>query len=102
MARTDRICGAVSGGVIVLGLALGGTRADDSATKEATYAAVQEFLGAFAAAHGSVSCTELLGFNLGDPVEAAAARAGGAVPRVCPGMVRSAGVILKQVLARRA
>lgn len=102
VARTDHLCGAVSGAVMVLGLALGGIRGDDSAAKEATYAAVQEFLASFESAHGSVSCTELLGFNLGVPAEAAAAREAGAVPCVCPALVESAGVLLEQVLARRA
>lgn len=102
MARTDGICGAVSGGVMVLGLAYGGTCADDRSAKEATYAAVQEFLAAFVAAHGSVSCTELLGYNLGSTVEAAAAGEAGAVPRVCPPLVRSAGTLLEEILARRA
>lgn len=101
MARTDRICGAVTGGVMVLGLAYGGTSGDDSAAKEATYAAVQEFLAAFEAAHGSIACTALLGYNLGDPREAAAARGAGAVPRVCPGLVRSAGLLIEAVLAGR-
>lgn len=101
MARTDRICGAVTGGVMVLGLGFGGTHADDGDAKEATYAAVQEFLAAFATAHGSVSCTELLGYNLGEPAAAAAARKVGAVPRVCPALVRSAGLLLEETLKRR-
>jgi C_GCAxxG_C_C family probable redox protein len=101
MARTDRICGAVTGGVMVLGLAYGGTGAEDRIEKEATYAAVQEFLAAFETAHGSISCTELLGYNLGKPAEAAAAREAGAVPRVCPGLVRSTGLLLEEILARR-
>jgi C_GCAxxG_C_C family probable redox protein len=102
MARTDRVCGAVTGAVMVLGLAYGGTGADDSSAKEATYAAVQEFLAAFASAHGSVACTDLLGYNLGDPAEAAAAREAGAVPRICPALVRSAGILLEETLTRRA
>lgn len=102
MARTDRICGAVSGGLMVLGLAYGGTSGDDSAGKETTYAAVKEFFAAFEAAHGSVSCTELLGYNLGNPGEAAAAREAGAVPRVCPDLVRSACHLLEEILARRS
>jgi C_GCAxxG_C_C family probable redox protein len=102
VARTGRLCGAVSGGVMVLGLAYGGTGGDDRAAKETTYAAVQEFLAAFETVHGSVSCPELLGYNLGDPAEAAAAREAGAVRLVCPGLVRSAGVLLEEVLARRA
>jgi C_GCAxxG_C_C family probable redox protein len=100
LARTDRTCGAVSGAVIVLGLALGGTAAEDRASKEATYAAVQDLLAAFETRHGSVSCTDLLGYNLASPVEAAAAREAGAVPRTCPTLVRSAVALLEEDLAR--
>ena len=101
MARTDRICGAASGGVMVLGLAYGGTRADDCSARETTYSAVQEFLAAFESAHGSTSCRALLGYNLGSPAEAAAARQAGAVPRICPDLVRSAGLLLEEILVRR-
>ena len=85
IARTDRICGAVSGGVMVLGLAYGGTGAEDRAAKEATYAAVQEFLAAFETAHGSVSCTELLGYNLGIPAEASRCTRGRSRPACLSG-----------------
>lgn len=101
IARTDQLCGAVSGGVMVLGLAYGGTSGDDLAAREATYAAVQEFLAAFETVHGSISCTELLGYNLGIQADAAAAREAGAVPRVCPGLVRSAGLLIEEILTRR-
>ena len=43
MARADRICGAVSGGVMVPGLAFGGVCADDGVSRGATYAAAQDF-----------------------------------------------------------
>jgi C_GCAxxG_C_C family probable redox protein len=101
IARTDGICGAVSGGVMVLGLAFGGGDAADRAARERTYAAVQEFIAAFVAAHGSVSCTELLGYDLGNPAESAAAREAGAVPRICPVMVRTAAELLEEILSRR-
>lgn len=100
IARTDQICGAVSGGVMVLGLAFGGADATDRPARERTYAAVQTFLTAFDAVHGSVSCRALLGYDLGNPEEAAAAREAGAVPRVCPIMVRTAAELLEELLNR--
>jgi C_GCAxxG_C_C family probable redox protein len=101
MARTGRLCGAVTGGMMALGLAFGGTSPIDGQAKEKTYAAVQEFLAQFEARHGSIRCPELLGYDLSKPEEAAAARRAGAVGRVCPGLVRSAAALLDEVMARR-
>jgi len=101
LARSDQVCGAVSGGVMVLGLAYGGTEPGDAAAREATYAAVRQFLAEFTAAHGSVRCTDLLGYNLGSPEEFAAAREAGIVRERCPGLVRSAGRLLDQVIEGR-
>jgi len=97
MARTDDICGAVSGAVLVLGLAYGGNLEDAVPARERTYAAVQKFIAAFTAAQGSVSCTGLLGYNLGDLDEFAAARQAGIVRRVCPAMVRAASELLEEM-----
>ena len=101
ISRTDQVCGAVSGSVMVLGLAFGSSDPTDRATKERTYAVVQEFIAAFKKVHGSVSCTELLGHDLGNPAEAQAAREAGVVPRVCPGLVRTAAELLEERLANR-
>jgi len=101
IARTDGICGAVSGCVMILGLAFGADDATDRPSRERLYAVVQEFLSAFREMHGSVSCTELLGYDLGNPEEATAARAAGVVPRVCPVMVHTAADLLEEILGRR-
>lgn len=101
ISRTDQMCGAVSGGVMVLGLAFGSSDPADSASKERTYAVVQEFISTFTKVHGSVSCTALLGHDLGNPTEAQAARQAGVVPRVCPGLVRTAAELLEKRLAKR-
>lgn len=100
MARTDDISGAVAGAVPVLGLAYGGSCEEGGPARERTYATVQEFVAAFTAAQGSVSCTGLLGYNVGNPDEFAAARQAGVVRRVCPGMVRAAAELLEEMLGR--
>src|SRR5674536_144977 len=66
IARTDKICGSFSGAIMVIGLRYGGIRADDVAAKEKTYAVVAEFLREFKMLHGSIACTDLLGYNLSD------------------------------------
>lgn len=65
MARSGEMCGAVTGGVLAIGLALG--RDGLEGTREETYAAVRELLRGFRAAFGSDNCRELLGCDLGTP-----------------------------------
>jgi len=63
MSRTCGTCGAVSGAVMGLSLALGRSTADEPV--EGAYEAVEEFLGRFRCMHGSINCAELVGCDLG-------------------------------------
>lgn len=65
LARTSGLCGALSGGVMVLGLAYGRERAGESV--EQSYAATRMLLDAFRAEFGATGCSELLGCDLGTP-----------------------------------
>lgn len=65
LARTSGLCGALSGGVMVLGLAYGRERAGESV--EQSYAATRALLDAFRAEFGATGCSELLGCDLGTP-----------------------------------
>ncbi|TAJ45422.1 C-GCAxxG-C-C family protein [Methanofollis fontis] len=101
LSHTDRTCGAVSGGVLVLGLARGTAVVGDREGKERCYVAVREFLDRFSARHGSVDCTPLLGFDLSDPVQIDAARTAGAFSDRCSGYVRDAVEIVEEILEER-
>jgi len=60
MARRGEVCGAVTGGILALGLKYGrGARQDRSATEE-TYRKTQELMARFEARHGSCLCRVLL------------------------------------------
>ena len=65
MSRTGNLCGAVSGGVMALGLAFGRHTPQDS--REPAYTAVQAFLIGFEARFGSLTCPGLTGCHLGTP-----------------------------------
>ncbi len=65
LARTSGLCGALSGGVMVLGLAYGRERAGESV--ERSYAATRTLLNIFRAEFGATGCSELLGCDLGTP-----------------------------------
>ncbi|NMG75598.1 C-GCAxxG-C-C family protein [Aromatoleum diolicum] len=63
MARTCGPCGALSGGIIGIGLALG--RAQAGEPVQSAYSAVQTFIGDFEHAFGARNCDALLGCDLG-------------------------------------
>jgi len=60
MGRKQEVCGAVSGGVLVLGAIHGRGESDGRAANENTYANTRALLERFKAMHGSCICRELL------------------------------------------
>ncbi|MDP6633616.1 MAG: C-GCAxxG-C-C family protein [Phycisphaerae bacterium] len=61
ISKRQETCGAVTGGIMVLGMLLGTRGAHDRSTTEETYAMSDEFISRFEEAHGSCNCRELLG-----------------------------------------
>ncbi len=65
MGRKGEVCGAVSGGIIVIGARYGRGGNDDRTATELTYKKTRELMDQFAAKHGTIICRELLnGCNL--------------------------------------
>ena len=60
MGRLREVCGAVSGALLVLGIAEGYSDPADPEAKKAHYALVQEFARRFREKNGSIVCRELL------------------------------------------
>ena len=75
MGRFDQTCGAISGGVAVLGMQRSGGPAAKPRTKGATYKLSKRLTQEFAAANGSTMCNELKGLT------------GGPVLRSCDGCI---------------
>jgi len=98
IGRSDNICGSLSGAIMVIGLRYGGIRPDDTAAKEKTYAVVAEFLWDFKTLHGSVACTDLLGYNLSDPKQFADAKTHQVAKELCPAFVRDAVKLVEKVV----
>jgi C_GCAxxG_C_C family probable redox protein len=67
VGRNGDICGALSGGVMAIGLALGRDKEEQS--RDPCYAAVDRFYTDFVKEFGSSKCRELTGINLKAPVE---------------------------------
>jgi C_GCAxxG_C_C family probable redox protein len=98
ISRTGNICGAVSGAILVIGLKYGKTKQGDDAATERTRALVREFIQEFTYRHGSVNCTELLGYNLSKPDEYEKARDCNLFVMKCPEFIGDAAAILEKIL----
>lgn len=91
-------CGALTGAVIVLGLAAEG-EGDEAAARQAVYPRVRAITQSFEARCGSSSCRELLdGLDPGVPEQREEARARGLFDTVCPACVRAAAALLEAEL----
>jgi C_GCAxxG_C_C family probable redox protein len=99
MGRTEEVCGAVTGGILSLGLKHGrGARESREAT-EKTYAIVRELMGRFSARHGSCSCRRLLdGIELLTPEGQAEFKKRDMHTTVCVPCVQSSVEIVEELL----
>jgi C_GCAxxG_C_C family probable redox protein len=60
MGRKQEVCGAISGGILVIGLLYGRGENDERPQQDITYAKVRELMDKFKAKHGNVICKSLL------------------------------------------
>ncbi len=95
---TGDMCGSVTGAIMVLGLQYGSTHYDDEVARFYTYQRVQELIHRFKAIHGSIQCTDLLGYNLSDARQLQTVIEKGLFIQLCPGFVRDAAQILVEML----
>lgn len=95
VARGGEICGALTGALLVLGLARG---ADTPAGKEAIYQLAQECMRRFKGKHGSYLCRELIDCDVSTPEGWQKAKGTGKFTDVCPALVRDAAEIVQALL----
>ncbi len=60
MARKEEVCGAVTGGILVLGLRYGRGGREDRSAMELTYLKTRELMDKFSRNHGTYICRDLL------------------------------------------
>lgn len=65
MGRSGNMCGAVTGGILILGLKYGMTDPEAGEDKEKTYEKVRKLLYMIQENFGSVNCKDLLGVDVG-------------------------------------
>lgn len=91
-------CGAVSGAVMVLGLAGGGAGPDGAAAKAATYARAREFYDRFLERHGSLICRDLMELDPSTPDGLELARREGRFTARCSRFVGDAAAIVATMI----
>jgi C_GCAxxG_C_C family probable redox protein len=98
MAGLGKTCGAVTGAMLVIGLACGRTKADDAAAKMVASVKVRRLIAKFEALHGSVACRDLLGCEIDTPEKLQIARDKALIMTRCSVFVRSASEIVEELL----
>jgi C_GCAxxG_C_C family probable redox protein len=94
MARMGDTCGAVTGGMMVLGLRYADRRMQEPGPRAEFYAKVKDFMGRFAQKNGSTVCRELIHCELSTPEGQKAFNEQGMHQGICTQLVRSAVEIL--------
>ena len=98
MGRKGEVCGAVTGGILVLGLRYGRGIHDDRTAMETTYAKTQELMNRFSSRHGSCICRQLLnGCDLMTDDGQRLFKEHDYLNKVCVNCVRSVVAILEQI-----
>lgn len=98
LARHGEVCGAVSGAIMVIGLASGMKDKNDMESRDKTYELVNEFINMFLEKNCFITCGKLLGCDLGTPEGRAFAKDQGLFDTLCPNFVRDAAEILQNLI----
>jgi C_GCAxxG_C_C family probable redox protein len=98
MGRTGGVCGAVTGALMVIGLAYSAKDAKDVAAKQKSARLAREVMDRFKARHGSINCRDLLGCDIRTEEGHREAVEKGLMKTVCPKAVGNAAEIVEQVL----
>ena len=99
MGRSGEVCGAVSGGILVLGTKYGRGENDSPAAKELTYTKTRALMSRFSGVHGSYKCRDLLnGYDLTTEEGFRQFKVQDLTNKVCKHCVRSMVEILQEML----
>jgi C_GCAxxG_C_C family probable redox protein len=101
MGRMCHVCGALTGGFMVLGLKYGKYQTDGSRygnETETTYKLVSDLAARFKERNGSIICRELIGHDLNDPEQRAEVVSLGLFQSACGKYIQDAVDILENEL----
>ena len=99
MGRQEEVCGAVSGGIMVIGAKYGRGEKEDKETTYNAYIKIRELMDQFSQRHGTYICRHLLnGCELTTEDGQATYKANDYFNKVCKPCVRSVVEILENII----
>jgi C_GCAxxG_C_C family probable redox protein len=99
MARNQEVCGAVTGGILVIGIKHGRGEGQDKTVTEATYGKVRELMFRFESKHGTYLCRKLLdGCELNTPEGQRQFKESDLQNKTCKGCVTTVVEVLESII----
>jgi len=101
LGRSGEVCGALSGGIMVLGMKNGVSSMDGEANKVAkdkVYALDQELIRRFKERIGAIRCNDILGFDMNDAEARKEALEKGVFATRCNGCIKDGVEIVESML----
>jgi C_GCAxxG_C_C family probable redox protein len=99
MGRKQQVCGAVTGGIIIIGLQCGRGERDDRKATEQTYKKTRDLMDRFESQHGTFICRQLLnGCELMTEEGQRTFKENDLMNKTCKEYVRSVVQILQEIL----
>ena len=98
VCRKGDTCGAISGGLMAIGLKHGMSENTDTFSKDKTYELSNIFIEEFKKIYGTIMCRELLGYDLSKLEEVNAHKEKNSGTNLCPQYVGDAAKILDKIL----
>ena len=99
MGRKEEVCGAVSGGILVIGAKYGRGENEDRKVTDNTYAKIRELMNQFSQKHGTYICRQLLnGCELTTEEGQKKFKENDYLNKVCKRCVRSVVEILENII----
>lgn len=98
MGHTGGVCGAVTGALLVLGLKYGQEDTENKYSKAMNYLIVQDFISRFKKCNGSINCTELINYDLGDDKQLNTARQSNIFKTICSKYVDDSVTLLESIM----
>ena len=99
LAHRGETCGAVSGAAMVIGLKFGNTSAEDKDSKENAHQLTEELIKRFESRHGTITCRELIDWDISTPNGLQSARDAQLFTSLCTNFVYDAADILTDLLS---
>lgn len=95
--RNGEVCGAVTGGLMAIGLKYGHSVEGDDTTKTRAYQLTREFTQQFKEKRGSLLCRKLLGYDLSDPEQFAVIKEKQLFDTICPGIIEDVVEMVEKI-----